>query len=150
MTSENQPTNPRSNKVPKLSSEDEVERQVAEQVSQAKTQARKEEVLEIYEDLLQTIWNRIIPTLGRMTVMAIMERALLTTQEQYPVIKHLSVTPEGISFEVLRQRIGNEDRTILREALKELVTDLIDILAMLTGDILVRKLIKEIEGRKLS
>jgi len=35
----------------------------------------------------------------------------------------------------------------LRDALKELVANLIDILAMLTGDILVRQLIKEIERK---
>jgi len=61
------------------------EKMVAERVSQA----RKEEVLEIYEDLLQTIWNRILPTLGRVTVMAIMERALALTKETYPLMSHL-------------------------------------------------------------
>ena len=133
-------------KNPELASVEEV---VEERVSQAKTQARKEEVLEIYEDLLKTIWDRILPTLGRVTVMAIMERALVLTKEQYPLIGHLDATPEGVSFEVLRQRLGEEERLLLREALKELIANLIDILAMLTGDILVRQLLKEIEGRKL-
>ena len=126
-----------------------VEEKVKERVSQAKTQARKEEVLEIYEDLLQTIWDRILPTLGRVTVIAIVERALVLTKERYPSIAHLEVTPNGVSFEILRQRLGEEERMLLREALKELIANLIDILAMLTGDILVRQLLKEIEGRKL-
>lgn len=112
------------------------------------TRARKEEVLEIYEDLLQTIWDRILPTLGRVTVMAIMERALALTKESYSLLGHLKVTAEGISFEALREQMGEEERAILRDALKELVANLIDILAMLTGDILVRQLIKEIEGRQ--
>jgi len=60
------------------------------------------------------------------------------------------VTNEGISFDVLRQRVGEEEREVIREALKELIANLIDILAMLTGDILVRQLIKEIEGRRSS
>ena len=118
------------------------EKMVAERVSQA----RKEEVLEIYEDLLQTIWNRILPTLGRVTVSAIVERALALTKETYPVIGRLQVTNDGLSFDQLRVRVGEEERDLLRDALKELVANLIDILAMLTGDILVRHLIKEIEG----
>ena len=119
------------------------EKMIAERVSQA----RKEEMLEIYEDLLQTLWNRILPTLGRVTVMAIMERSLALTSEKYPLIGHLQVTNEGVSFGALSQRMGEEEREEIREALKELVANLIDILAMLTGDILVRQLIKEIEGR---
>ena len=122
------------------------EKMIAERVSQA----RKEEVLEIYEDLLQTLWNRILPTLGRVTVMAIMERSLALTSEKYPLIGHLQVTNEGVSFSVLSQQMGQEERESVRDALKELVANLIDILAMLTGDILVRQLIKEIEGKQSS
>lgn len=113
------------------------------------TQARKEEILEIYNDLLRTIWNRILPTLGRVTVMAIMERALVLTQESYAVIGYLQVTSEGITFRVLSQNIEDEDSQVIREGLKDLVANLIDILAMLTGDILVKQLMKEIEGRSV-
>ena len=130
-------------------SEESPGREVAERIiEQQASQARKEEVLEVYEDLLQTIWSRILPTLGRVTVMAIMERTLALTKESYTLIGHLEVTEEGVSFNMLRQQVGEEKREIIREALKELVANLIDILAMLTGDILVRQLIKEIEGRQ--
>jgi hypothetical protein len=121
-----------------------IERAVQERVAQA----RKEEVLEIYNDLLKTIWDRILPTLGRVTVMAIMERALVLTEETYTVIGYLQVTSEGISFRQLSQNLQEEDNHIIREGLKELVANLIDILAMLTGDILVKQLLQEIEGRK--
>lgn len=128
-----------------LSSHELVDQAIQERV----TLARKEEVLEIYDDLLKTIWKRILPTLGRVTVMAIVERALAMTEEKYPLIGRLQVTNEGISFNVLRQRVGEEERQDIREALKELIANLIDILAMLTGDILVKQLLQEIEGRKL-
>lgn len=117
-------------------------------VQERVAQARKEEVLDIYNDLLRTIWNRILPTLGRVTVMAIMERALALTEERYPIIGFLRVTSEGISFRILSQNVQDEDNQFIREGLKELVANLIDILAMLTGDILVKQLLQEIEGRK--
>lgn len=125
--------------------ESSVERVVSERVSQA----RKEEVIETYDDLIKTIWNRILPTLGRVTVIAIMERALALTRENYPLIGQLTVGQDGISFLVLRERLQDEDREMIREALKELITNLIDILAMLTGDILVKQLLQEIESRSL-
>ena len=110
-------------------------------------QARKEEVLEIYEELLQTVWDRILPTLGRVTVMAIMERAIVLTKESFPALERLNVTSDGLSFDALRSSMTESELETIREALRELVADLIDILAMLTGDILVQQLIKEIDGR---
>jgi hypothetical protein len=111
-------------------------------------QARKEEVLEIYEELLQTVWDRILPTLGRVTVMAIMERAIILTKEGFPIIGRLKVSPDGLLFDELRVSVSESELAVIREALRELVADLIDILAMLTGDILVQQLIKEIDGRR--
>ncbi|AOW99316.1 MULTISPECIES: hypothetical protein [Moorena] len=125
------------------------EQPVQDQVDQAKTEARKEEVIDIYEDLLTTIWDRIMPTLGRVTVVSIMERSLALTAEKYPLIGYIESSAEGVSFEVFRKKVSPEQRLLIREALKELVTTLIDILAILTGDILVRQLLKEIEGKKL-
>ena len=117
-------------------------------INQRINEARKAEVLVIYEELLQTIWNRILPTLGRVTTIAIMERAIILCKENYPVIEHVKIRPDGLTLQVLRESINESELDIIREALKELVADLIDILAMLTGDILVKQLITEIEGRR--
>jgi len=126
-------------------------REMADKVlSERIRQARKEEVLEIYEDLLQTVWDRILPTLGRVTVMAIMERAVVLTKESYPIVECLEVSPDGLLFDKLRDCMNESDLETIREALRELVADLIDILAMLTGDVLVQQLIKEIDGRQKS
>jgi hypothetical protein len=110
--------------------------------------ARQDEVMAIYEDLLRTIWDRIVPTLGRVTVSAILDRSISTTAEHYPFLKHLAVTREGLSFQTLREHLGDQEQQALREAMKELVANLIDLLAVLTGDILVRRLLSEVEGGK--
>jgi hypothetical protein len=111
------------------------------------SQARQEEMLDVYNDLLAAIWNRILPTLGRITVVTIMERALTLARDKYPLLDHLQVTSEGLLLDRLRQRCDAEDGDTVREALREVVTMLIDILGMLTGDILVRQLMEEIERR---
>lgn len=112
--------------------------------------ARKAEVLLIYEDLLQAVWDRILPTLGRVTTIAIMERAIVLTKEHYPIIGKLEVGAKGVLLERLKESIEESEPDIVRDALKELVAEFIDILAMLTGDILVKQVIKEIEERRPS
>jgi hypothetical protein len=112
--------------------------------------ARKAEVLLIYEDLLQTVWDRILPTLGRVTTIAIMERAIVLAKEHYPIIGKLQIGANGVLLEGLKESIEVSEPDIVRAAFKELVAAFIDILAMLTGDILVKQVIKEIEERRSS
>ena len=113
-----------------------------------KTQAYQVEVLKIYQDLLQVIWNRILPTVGQVTIMTIMERALILTKEKYFLISYLHITPQGISFEELFLRLEQEEELKIQEALKKLVVNVFDILTMLTGDILSQQLLVELENRK--
>jgi hypothetical protein len=110
--------------------------------------ARKEEVIAVYNDLIQTIWDRLTPTLGRVTVAAIMERSLAATVERYRFMRNLRVTREGMTFDALREHLDDQERDSIRDGMKDLITNLIDLLAMLTGDIIVRNLIREIEGEK--
>jgi hypothetical protein len=128
--------------IPKGQSLTQVGRLVEDWVSRA----HQEEILDVYEDLLMTIWNRIVPTLGRVTVMAIVERALVVTTRRYSQIRYVRLLGHGFDFSLLRQHSDEFSRESLHESLRELVTNLVYILAMLTGDILVRQLIKELEG----
>lgn len=123
-------------------------REIADRVLRERiNDARKQEALEIYDELLRTVWDRILPTLGRATVVAITERALALTQEHFPIIERLKVGPDGLVFDGLRESMGESDIAVIRDALRELVADLIDILAILTGDTLVKQLITEIDVR---
>ena len=70
-------------------------------------QARKEEVLDVYEDLLQTIWDRIVPTLGRVTVATIVQRSVSRTKEAYPPVGRLEVANHGLCFDGLRDLSGH-------------------------------------------
>ncbi|AFZ36844.1 hypothetical protein Sta7437_3338 [Stanieria cyanosphaera PCC 7437] len=125
-----------------------VEQILEQRIKQIATQAYQVEILKIYQDLLQVIWNKILPTLGQVTVMAIMERALVLTKEKYSLIRYLHITPQGISFEELFLRLKQEEELIIQEALKKLVVNVFDMLIMLTGDILIQQLVVELENRK--
>ncbi len=108
----------------------------------------KVEVIDIYEDILTTIWEKIAPTLGNITVRTIAERAVLLASERHPLLKSVAVTDEGFDFKELKTRVDEKGRANIREGFKEIIANLFDILAKLTGNIMVDRLLKEVEGLK--
>ncbi len=107
--------------------------------------ADQDALLEVYEQFLHRIWERIMPTLGGVTVLAIVERSLVVTSKQYPVISTLHVSPEGLDFRQLRQQAAGWTFPDDYEGLKQFIFRLLDILVALTGDILVQQLIRQFE-----
>ena len=107
----------------------------------------KEEIVDIYEDLFRTIWDRIMPTLGLVTTTTIMERAIYRTRQEFEALQHLKVTDNGLDFSELRERVSEKDKGTLKEGLKELIAALFDILAKLTGNVLVSQLERLVEGK---
>lgn len=107
-------------------------------------------VVGIYEDLLHAIWDKIAPTLGTVTTVAILKRAVHRTKTEYSLFDYLQVTPEeGLAFDELKSHISEKDSEALMSGFKELIANLFDILAKLTGNILVSQLMKVIEDRDM-
>ncbi|MFW9996457.1 MAG: hypothetical protein ACFFD4_30720 [Candidatus Odinarchaeota archaeon] len=128
------------------SAADLVEQLINKKVEDRVTLLSKGKALAIYKDLLLAIHSRILPTLGQVAVTAIFNRALALTEEKYPLSSHLVVNSNGISFENFSRAIAGVENDIISETLKEFVTNIADILTMLTGDILVARLLTEIEA----
>jgi hypothetical protein len=106
----------------------------------------RKNIVEVYQDLLQTIWEKMLPTLGVITVVAITKRSVIKAGEKYPLIANLIVSEEGISFEAIKERIKQGDKEEIKAAFKHLIATLFDILAKLTGNILIGQLVKEIDS----
>lgn len=98
-----------------------------------------EKTLALYEDSIERIWQQISPVLGVVTVVTIVERALRITEVRYPWLRYLEVSARGVSFTVVRQKLGEEDLFLLDEAFEELLANLLEIVGILTGDILVKQ-----------
>lgn len=106
----------------------------------------KRGVIEIYDDLLKTIWSKIMPTLGTVTLVTISERAIARTAKNHPSFGSLAVSEEGIQVSSSRDAFDADDKESLKNGFKELVTNLFDILAKLTGNILIGQLMREVES----
>lgn len=105
---------------------------------------RKLEVVDIYEDLLSKIWARTSAILGVVTIQAIMRRSILLIQEKYPLIGTLEVRGDGLHFDALKGEMEPNAKTVLKEGFEELVLQIFDLLAKLTGEIIVEKLFKDV------
>lgn len=101
---------------------------------------RKEEVVEIYAALLDKIWQRSHTILGLVTIRAIMRRAVHLTAQQYPIIGEVSVDDRGLQLDGLRSRVGERNRTTIRQGFEELILTLFSLLAELTSEAIVNKL----------
>jgi hypothetical protein len=101
---------------------------------------RKEEVIDAYENLLQRIWARTVTILGVVTLKAIVQRSVLLTAHDYPLLKNLAVTDGGLDFEALKTRVSEEEKATIKAGFEELILNLFDLLAKLTGEVIVSKL----------
>jgi len=122
-----------------------IEEFVAAQVASA----RKQEILTIYTDLLKDIWQRMVPTLGRMTVAAMVERAQRVTVRRHPILRHVIVTREGIDLAPVGAQMPMISRDELHDGLKEFIVNIVDVLVTLTGDVLIRQVVENLDADEL-
>jgi len=109
----------------------------------------KSSVIEIYEDLIRTVWAKIVPTLGTVTVVTIMQRAISRTAANHPIMNDLEINDSGFVFTQIKAKLNDADKNELKNSFKNLVANVFDILAKLTGNILVQQLMKEVEGLEI-
>jgi hypothetical protein len=107
----------------------------------------RENIVDVYEDLFDTIWGNITPTLGAITVATIVERAVRRTAVEHEMIGLLTVNHNRVDFTQFKGTAGDSDQVALREGLNLLVANLLDILAKLTGNVLVDDLMKVVEEK---
>lgn len=93
---------------------------------------------------MKTIWDRVVPTLGSLSTLTIFKRAISITAKEHPILEHLKVGDTGLSFEELKKSAGKDEGEI-EDSFKELIASLFDILAKLTGSVIVNELLNEVE-----
>jgi len=99
-------------------------------------------IVDDYQNLFATIWESLTPTLGAVTLAAIVDRAVRRTAVEHGMIGLLSVHQDGIDFDQLKRIAGEKDQVALKEGFKLLVANVLDILTKLTDSVLVNDLMK--------
>jgi hypothetical protein len=102
--------------------------------------------LAMFERALAALWRRAQPTLGDVTLAALVERVLYTAAEQHALIAALKVRANGVDLGALRARAGELDEKEIAASLRAVLVDLLALLGSLTAGILAPGLRTELSN----
>ena len=105
----------------------------------ATDEAVKEEVVIIFRELLERLWNHLAGLIGETAVVAIFRSAEREVIHRYPFLGEMDVDEGGIRLDRLEALVRDMDRSAVRDGFLMFLNSVITLLTDLTGDILVRK-----------
>lgn len=101
----------------------------------------KEELLTTYDELLRNIWQSMLPVLGQLTLLRLVQRTCTLTQQQYAFMAELAVTSAGFNLCALADHIEQIAPGELRKGLQGLMTNFVVTLGQLNGNGVVHQLV---------
>jgi len=97
-----------------------------------------QQVIKAEEELLSKIWEKLLPTLGGISLAAIFRRILRKVGESYPIFSSLRVSEDGFFFKEMEDYfIKNQDKEELSAGFSLFLSELITFLSEMTGNILI-------------
>ena len=108
-----------------------------------------EDLIQVFEGYLQSVWDRIVPVTGIPTAQLIFNQSIEKTfTENSTLLKNIKVTQNGFSLSGIRDRVNLDDDVLpdeeLRPHLQRLLAEVFDLLSILTGDMLTSPLIEKL------
>jgi len=102
-------------------------------------QESKQETLEIFRELLERLWERIVGLIGETASVAIFRSALLEASRDHALLQQIDIDPHGIRLDRLQQTLDALERSSIRAGLLAFTDNVMTLLIDLTGGILLRK-----------
>jgi hypothetical protein len=102
------------------------------------------QLIKLFELAVTKLWLRSCVTIGDVTVLAIVDRALTTCDQVHKVSIPLSIGPDGILWDEFRQLAANLSKDEIIRALTYFATEFIAIASSITGEFLSAPLHKEL------
>ena len=102
-------------------------------------QAGKQEILEIFSELLDRLWERINSLIGETACVAVFRSALLETSRDHALLQDIEIHSSGISLDGLNTTLDGLDRSAVRTGLLAFTDNVMALLIDLTGEILLGK-----------
>ncbi len=104
-----------------------------------KPQDSKKKILDFYENLFNDLWEKFLPTLGITSIEAITKCAQGISSKKYKILDNLIYLNDKCSFKKIRKNLNEIDIDILEAALTNFIEEFINIIVLLTGEIIVKK-----------
>jgi hypothetical protein len=94
-----------------------------------------EQAIAVLEATLQTLWRQAEPTLGGVTLKAVLERVLHDASMRYAVFGTLVLDPKsGIEFSELKARVRADNAQEVREGTRFILTQFLHVIGTLAAD----------------
>jgi len=99
------------------------------------------QVIEIYSELFQKTWYKMVSIVGIHTVTVLVQRSLWITRQKYAEAELIRITEEGLSFTNLQQF----DAVLVKKMLEDFFAALIEIMVRLVGKEMTEKITEGID-----
>ena len=103
------------------------------------------EITGLFKDVTQVMWKRLAPVLGIVTTQHLFRQAVSKNQGQFAWLKAIEFTEDGPKFGNADASTQPTDQIEIRRGLTAVVKTVLDILTVLTGDILTSYLQADVE-----
>ena len=103
------------------------------------------EITGLFKEVTQVMWRRLSPVLGLVTTQHLFRQAISKNLGQFPWLKAIEFTQEGPKFVSTDEASQPADQIEIRRGLTAIVKTVLDILSILTGDILTSYLQADVE-----
>ncbi len=104
-----------------------------------------QEITGLFKEVAQVMWRRLSPVLGIVTTQHLFRQAVSKNLGQFPWLKSIEFTAEGPKFVSTDGAVQPTDQVEIRKGLTAVVKTVLDILTILTGDILTSYLQADVE-----
>ena len=104
--------------------------------------AHSKKEFEEKEALLSKVWEKLLPTLGSITLAALCRRILRKVSSLYPAFSSITVTENGFSFACLEESKKDE----LEKGFPLFLSELTTFLTEMTGDLLLSEIEEVVKG----
>jgi hypothetical protein len=122
---------------------------VQEWLEQAKGSSSVQ-VLDVFDAGFLRMWERAQPTLGEVTLGAIVERVLYTATERFPFLAALGIRNGSVDFTDLRAGIDSVPPDEIALAALFVMVEFLTVLGHLTAEILTPSLHAELSAEPLA
>lgn len=104
-----------------------------------------QEITGLFKEVTQVMWRRLAPVLGLVTTQHLFRQAANKNKGEYAWLSAIEFTEDGPKFGDPDGIVRPSDQIELRKGLTTVVKTVLDILTILTGDILTSYLQADVE-----
>ncbi len=103
-----------------------------------------DQIAVLFMNGISAVRRKSLGTLSGVTVGAVIDRVLAESQQRFPVLSVIVSDQKGFHFNIFIVRIKDVKPSLVQEALKELLLELLESFGRITSEILTKSLHQEL------